>query len=156
MTDIVASLFSSGTFWAWVGVGAVLLAIEIPMTTGWLLAPALGAFFMAALHLLGVSLAWPWQLASYAVFTVVLTVVARIARPRMFTRHTTPDINDRSGSLIGKTGLAVAAFQGGRGRVLVDGAEWDAESETGDAPPAGGKVEVVRVLGGAKLAVRTV
>jgi membrane protein implicated in regulation of membrane protease activity len=155
MTEIVAGLFSSLTFWAWVGVGAVLLAIEIPMTTGWLLAPAVGAFFMAALQLLGVEPAWPWQLADYAVFTIVLTVIAKIARPRLFTQHATPDINDRMGSLLGKTGHAVGPFTNGGGRVLVDGAEWDAEVE-GEMPAAGGKVEVVRVLGGAKLAVKPV
>jgi membrane protein implicated in regulation of membrane protease activity len=156
MTEIVAGLFSSQTIWVWVGVGVVLLAIEIPLTTGWLLAPAVCAFMMAALQVIGVQMAWPWQLTSYAVFTIVMTLIWRAVRPNLFSRHTTPDINDRTGSLIGKTGQAVAAFQGGRGRVLVDGAEWEAETEAGDAPAAGGAVEVVRVLGGAKLAVRPV
>ena len=59
-----------------------------------------------------------------------------------------PDINDRTGQLLGKTGLAVGAFQGGAGRVLVDGAEWEAELDDGEAPAPGGRVEVLRVLGG--------
>ena len=66
-------------------------------------------------------------------------------------RHDLPDINDRTGDLLGKTGLAVSS-----GRVLVDGAEWDAEVEFGEPLQPGGQVEVIRVLGGAKLAVRPV
>ena len=158
MPQIVTSLLTSPPFLIWLGLGAILLAAEHPTATGWLLAPSMSAFMMAALRLLGVELGWPGQLMAYAAATIVLTLIARWARPRIFAGATAAhvDINDRTSALIGKTGLAVSPFSEGRGRVLVDGAEWDAESETGDAPPAGGKVEVVRVLGGAKLAVRTV
>lgn len=158
MAEIVSGLVASPTLWFWLGLGAVLLAAELPTATGWLLVPSACAFLMAALHLLGLQVGWAGQLLMYAVATIVLTLVVRWARPKLFKipagAHV--DINDRTTALIGKTGLAVGPFNGGRGRVLVDGAEWDAEIEFGEPPPAGGAVEVIRVLGGARLAVRTV
>jgi hypothetical protein len=131
----------------------VLLALELHSGSGWLIPPAGCAAALAILLLIGVSFGWVGDVALYAALTVATTLVAR----RFWPRHksATPDINDRQGSLLGKTGLAVGAFSQGHGRVLVDGAEWDAEAD-GVTPPPGGKVEVVRVLGGAKLTVRTV
>jgi membrane protein implicated in regulation of membrane protease activity len=156
MLTIVSDLFTTAV-WIWLGIGAVLLLIELPTTTGWLLAPSLCAFVLAGLNLVGVQPSWPWQVVAYAAATIVLTLIARSIRPRLFHRlNKTPDINDRAGALLGKTGRAVGPFSNGAGRVLVDGAEWEAEVESGEPPAAGGKVEVVRVLGGARLAVRPV
>jgi membrane protein implicated in regulation of membrane protease activity len=148
------SLYFSHPFWIWMAVAAIFLAVELPTGTGWLLWPSACAALMGVLMLTGVRLGFGGEIALYAALTAVATLVSRRFFPRK--PHTTPDINDRTGALIGKTGQAVAAFHDGRGRVLVDGAEWDAEIEFGDAPAAGGTVEVVRVLGGAKLAVRPV
>jgi len=148
------SLYVAYPFWIWLGVAALFLVIELPTGTGWMLWPSACAAIMALLTLLGIHLGPGVELALYAGLTVVATLISRLVFPRR--PITTPDINDRTGSLIGKTGQAVAAFDGGRGRVLVDGAEWDAEIEFGEPPRAGGSVEVVRVLGGAKLAVRPV
>ena len=64
------------------------------------------------------------------------------------------DPNDPLTRLIGHQGEAASAFEGGRGRVFVDGKEWAAEL-VGDGPIApGGRVEVVALVGGARLKVR--
>jgi membrane protein implicated in regulation of membrane protease activity len=148
------NLYFAHPFWIWLAVAAIFLAVEMPTGTGWLLWPSACAALLALLMLVGIRLGFGGEVALYAGLTVVATLVSRLVFPRK--PHTTPDINDRTGALIGKTGQAVAAFKHGRGRVLVDGAEWDAEIEFGDPPVAGGSVEVVRVLGGAKLAVRPI
>jgi membrane protein implicated in regulation of membrane protease activity len=151
---VLENLYFTHPFWIWLAVAAIFLAIELPTGTGWMLWPSACAALMALLMLSPVRLGFGGEIALYAALTVVATLVSRRFFPRK--PHTTPDINDRIGSLIGKTGQAVAAFHDGRGRVLVDGAEWDAEIDAGDAPAAGGAVEVVRVLGGAKLAVKPI
>jgi membrane protein implicated in regulation of membrane protease activity len=150
--DVLTDFTLAHPFWIWVAVGAVLLAIELPTGTGWLLWPSACAFVVAVMALVGVPASLTAQVAVYAVLTIVTTLLSRRFMPRR--AHTSPDINDRTSQLLGKTGLAVGAFQGGAGRVLVDGAEWEAELDDGQAPAPGGKVEVVRVLGGARLSVR--
>ena len=147
--EFVSSLYMDHPFWVWLALAAVLLAIELPTGTGWLLWPAASAGVMAALTFAGVRFGWAGEIALFAVLTIASTLISRRLMPKR--RHDLPDINDRTGDLLGKTGLAVSS-----GRVLVDGAEWDAEVEFGEPLQPGGKVEVVRVLGGAKLAVRPV
>ena len=147
--DIVSSLYMDHPFWIWLGLAAILLACELPTGTGWLLWPAASAAVMAALTFAGLRFGWAGEVALFAVLTIASTLLARRFMPKR--RHDLPDINDRTGDLLGKTGLAVSPA-----RVLVDGAEWDAEVEFGEPLQPGGKVEVVRVLGGAKLAVRPV
>ena len=64
------------------------------------------------------------------------------------------DPNDPLTRLIGHHGEAASSFEGGRGRVFVDGKEWAAEL-VGDGPLApGGRIEVVALVGGARLKVR--
>lgn len=148
----IAQLYFDHPFWVWLALAAVLLALELPTSTGWLLWPSASAAAVALWTLTGVRLGWGGEVALYAVLTIVTTLASRRFMPRR--ADPSPDINDRSGQLPGKTGTAVDAFKDGSGRVLVDGAEWDAEIEFGDAPAPGARIEVVRVLGGSKLAVR--
>jgi membrane protein implicated in regulation of membrane protease activity len=157
--QLIENLYFSHPFWVWLAIAAIFLATELPTATGWLLWPSACAAVMAVLMLGGLRLGWGGELALYAGLTIATTLASRVFAPKRAAAG--PDINDRTSQLLGKTGLAVGPFTGGSGRVLVDGAEWDAELETGaqasgEEPLAGGKVEVVRVLGGARLAVRPV
>ena len=148
----LANIYFAHPFWVWLAVGAVLLALEVLSGTGWLLWPAASAGVVALFTLTGINIGWPGDITLFAVLTIVSSLVGR----RLMPRHVEgPNINDRTDSLPGKIGLAVAATNG-RIRVMVDGAEWDAEVEGDAAPAVGDKLEVVRVLGGAKLAVRAV
>ena len=150
----LSDLYFSHPFWVWLAVAAILLAIELPTGSGWLLWPAASAVLVGVLTLAGVRLGWGGEVVLFALVALGTTLLSRRFMPKRSSNL--PDINDRTGELLGKTGLAVSAFKGGSGRVLVDGAEWDAELEFGEPPEVGAKIEVVRVLGGAKLAVRPV
>jgi membrane protein implicated in regulation of membrane protease activity len=83
---------------------------------------------------------------------VVSTLTARRYFPRRLAGHG-DDINDNVGRLIGHEGRVVGDFEAGAGRVLVDGKEWAADAEAGEAPGAGAKVRVTGVAG-ARLKVR--
>jgi hypothetical protein len=99
-----------------------------------------------------VSLPVAGQVALFAAVTIVATYVGRRVMPRPALAE--GDINDVSTRLIGHHGEAAAPFVDRLGRVFVDGKEWAAELD-GDGPlPAGARVEVTAVVGGARLRVR--
>jgi membrane protein implicated in regulation of membrane protease activity len=145
----MAEFYALHPLWSWMIVAGVLLAAEVATGSGWLLWPAASAVLVGLLTLARLPLEWQAEVAIFSVLTIVSSLMARRFIPD-FRLRSGPDINDRTGSLVGKTGLVTGAFNEGRGRVLVDGAEWEAEAD--DAPT--GNVVVVHVLGGARLKVR--
>lgn len=142
--------YLANPLWTWMIIAAVLLAVEVATGSGWLLWPAACA---AVTGLLTAALAMglPSEIILFSVLTIVSSLLARKYIPD-FRLALGPDINDRTTDLVGKRGRVAGVFIEGVGRVLVDGAEWEAEAE-GDLP-LGGSVEVVSVLGGARLRVR--
>lgn len=143
------SLYAQYPFWIWLGFGGVLLGLELATGSGWLLWPAVTAAVMAliasflpggpAVHLI-----------VYAVITIVATVAARRYLPRI--SGSGPDINDTMGRMIGLRGEAASVFADGRGRVHVDGKEWDAMSD--DALIPGKSVQVTEMVSAASLRVK--
>lgn len=130
-------------FALWMAIGGVLLAIEVASASGWLLWPSASA---AAMGLVGLG----WQLdltmqwVIFAILTIVTTLAGRHFFPRTVTGH---DINDTRSRLAGQDGVAAGDFRGGQGRVFVDGKEWAAQLEGGEALSSGTKVIVVGVKG---------
>ncbi len=140
---------------AWIGAAAAaaLLAVEVAAGSGWLLWPAASAGIVAVIAAL-TGLSTAAAVLIFAVLTVVSTATARRYFPRRLGPHS-HDINDTVARLVGREGRVVAAFQGGAGRVFVDGKEWAAELAEGETLAAGGRVEVTAVEG-ARLKVRGV
>ncbi|HZK99941.1 MAG TPA: NfeD family protein, partial [Caulobacteraceae bacterium] len=127
------------------------LVIEIFTGSGWLLWPAAAAALVAIAGRI-IALPVAGQVALFAGTTIVATYVGRRLMPRPGVAGA--DINDPATRLIGHRGEAAAPFVARLGRVFVDGKEWAAELE-GDGPlPAGARVEVTAVVGGARLRVR--
>ncbi|CAN1541806.1 COG1585 Membrane protein implicated in regulation of membrane protease activity [Caulobacteraceae bacterium] len=142
----LAELYVAHPFWIWMALAAVLLAAEVATTTGWLLWPAACAVVVAALtFLLGGNFAV--ELAVFAMLTIASTLLARRYLPRNLSGDG-PDINDNIGRLVGHSGMVVAAFENGQGRVFIDGKEWAAVTEDGSAPMLEQKVEVISAAGG--------
>jgi membrane protein implicated in regulation of membrane protease activity len=153
MLQTLDALYAAHPFWAWLAVGAIFLAFELPTASGYLLWPAASAGAVAVLTL-WLNIAWPYQLIAFGVLTIISTLIGRRLMPRRNT-HEGPDISNRGSGLAGRFGKAVAPFSAGQGRVFVDGAEWMAELEPGQTPPEpGARVEVVAVHGGGRLVVR--
>jgi len=147
-------LFVTNPLATWLIIAALLLCAELATGSGWLLWPSASAAAVGVLTLTGWSIGGPTLVIVFAVLTIVTTLLARRLVPEGPLRPG-PDINDRGGDLVGKRGKVTEAFNGGVGRVLVDGADWIAEADD-PTPAVGSTVEVVRVLGGAKIAVRAV
>ena len=149
MTTWIA-LYAEQPGWAWLGVAAVLLCLELVTGSGYLLWPSASAAVVGALAFAG----WPpgivAQAAVFAGLAVGSTYAARRwwpPRPRLAEGL---DLNDSVGRLVGCEGEAVA----GGGRVFVDGKEWAAESDGGAPLVAGARVRVTAVIDGARLKVR--
>ena len=83
---------------------------------------------------------------------VIATYIGRRFMPP--PPKTEVDINDPTPRLVGQQGESVGAFAGGLGRVFVDGKEWSAELDGGGELAPKAKVEVVAILGGARLKVK--
>ena len=134
---------------SWLGVAALLLAIEVATGTGWLLWAAGSAGAVCVILLLA-PLGWPWQLVLFAVLTIATSLTGRRMLP-----HGAPDgdINDNAARLVGRQARVVTAFDRGRGRVSIDGKEWAAVLISGAAPQAQDLVEVT-AASGSELSVR--
>ena len=147
----LVEIFTDHALLAWMAIAAVLLTVELLTGSGWLLWPAGSAAVVGALN------AGPDQgLAAQAATFAALTAASTYAGRRWLGRraHEGHDPNDPMTRLIGREGEAASGFEGGRGRVFIDGKEWAAELE-GEGPVArGGRVEVVALVGGARLKVR--
>ena len=153
MTDLTL-LHDLHGFWLWVALAAGLLAVEVATGSGWLLWPAASAGVVALLvRYAGISLEAAFL--SFAVLTIVTTLLARRFLPKSLLRQPAHDINDNVARLVGHHGRAVAAFKNRAGRVFIDGKEWAAELDEGEALEAGARVEVTGVAG-AGLRVRGV
>jgi membrane protein implicated in regulation of membrane protease activity len=146
----ITAFMSAHPFWSWTAVAALLLAAEVGTLTGYLLWPSASAGVVAVIQAF-VQPGLEIDLLIFAVLTIASSLAARRFLP-IALRQPGPDINDRARRLVGRSGQAVGAFAGGRGRVFVDGAEWIAETD--EAPPApGAAVKVVDVLGGGRLKI---
>lgn len=151
---MLQAFYETHPLWCWLSVAAVLLAMEIMTSTGWLLWPTVSAVVVAVIALATRALGLPGEVLAFALLTIATTFLGRRFLPRKGLQDG-PDINDRAGDLIGQTGKVVAAFDGGHGRVMVDGAEWAAEADDAALQP-GAEVKVVKLLGGARIAVKAV
>ncbi len=149
--DAVAGIYWAQPFWVWAAFGAALLAVEVLTGSGWLLWAAASATVTAVVVAL-VHLGLPSAILVFAVLTLVSTLVARRFLPPVRV-HDGSDINDNIGRLVGHRGSAVKAFHGRAGRVFIDGKEWAAELDEGEALEAGASIQVTGV-DGARLRVR--
>lgn len=146
-----AELSMSHAAWIWAAIGAGLLALEVLSGSGWLLWPAASAGVVAVAEGFA-PLSAPAAVLLFALLTIVSTITARRWFARKRTTHA-DDVNDNIARLMGCEARVVAAFEGGAGRVFVDGKEWAAELEAGETADAGARVTVTGVAG-ARLRVR--
>ena len=138
----------------WTAAGAVLLAVEMMTGSGWLLWPAAAAAVPALLALGGAKDDVALQAIVFAATAIVLTVIGRRYLRHLIGHHPRSDLNDPKAALIGAVGQVTSAGDHGQCRVFVGGKEWAAETEGEQTPISGARVEVLRVIGGARLAVR--
>lgn len=128
--DALSGFLDGLTIWHWVGLGIVLLAIEVAVGTFDLLWVAAGAF-LTALFVLVVPLpagGWQGQMVFFGVVAIAFVISGRTVFKGLRKQQTShPNLNDRLASMVGQHGRAATVFVDRRGKVKVGDTVWLAE-----------------------------
>ena len=138
-------LFTELEAWHWIALGLILIGIEVAAGTFDLLFIGLAAFataLFAAIMPGGVG-EWQGQVIFFAITAIALIVLSRtvFADMRNFDNDK-PNLNRRTGSMVGTRGIVTADFTAGSGRVKIGDTEWSAESLDGSDVAAGTTIVV--------------
>jgi membrane protein implicated in regulation of membrane protease activity len=139
MENLGALLLDVGPY-HWLALAAILIGIEMVMPTQYLIWPGIAAAVTGLLAFV-VALAWPSQLAIFAVLSVIL-VVASHYLPAL-PKGDVSALNQRTDQLVGRTATVAEDFHHGQGAVTVGDTRWPAQSVDGSDFSAGTKVEIV-------------
>lgn len=125
--DGIVAFFEGLTVWHWVGLGIVLMTIEVAVGTFDLLWVSMGAF-LTALFALAVPLpagGWQGQMVFFGVVAIAFVISGRTLFKGLRTRTTThPHLNDRLASMVGQRGEAATNFDQRQGKVKVGDTVW--------------------------------
>ena len=128
--DAIVGFLDGLTVWHWVGLGIVLMTIEVAVGTFDLLWVSVGAF-LTALFALIVPLpagGWQGQMVFFGVVALAFVISGRTLFKGLRTRTTThPHLNDRLASMVGQRGEAATNFDQRQGKVKVGDTVWLAE-----------------------------
>ncbi|MEP7210071.1 MAG: NfeD family protein [Alphaproteobacteria bacterium] len=143
--DTILHLLEAVTIWHWLGLGILLLTLEVAVGTFDLLWIAVAAFTTALISLVIPDLVggWQGQLVIFGVISVAFVVMGRTlfkGLRRAPSSH--PNINDRTAAMVGQHGRADGEFQAGSGRVKIGDTIWAAIQTGGRAIVDGDDVVV--------------
>jgi inner membrane protein len=152
----VVGILEGFTVWHWVGIGIVLLAIEVAVGTFDLLWIAMGAFLTALFALLAPETisGWQGQLTFFGIVAIAFVISGRTlfkGLRRAATSH--PNLNERLLGMVGQRGEAATSFDGGRGKVKVGDSVWLAQ-QTDETVIVEGDEVVIAGAEGTTLKVR--
>lgn len=132
--DMVVTWLEHMTIWHWLGIGILLLCVEVAVGTFDLLWIAIAAFGTAlyTLAMPGHMGGWQGQLLFFGVAAVCLVILGRtVFRGMRQVVASHPNLNDRMSTMVGKRGVAIRKFEQGTGKVRIGDTEWLATMETG-------------------------
>jgi len=144
--------------WHWLGIGIVLLTLEVAVGTFDLLWISIAAFLTALFAVLMPAPigGWQGQMIFFAIVAVAFVVAGRTwfkGLRRAPVSH--PNLNDRLANMVGQRGEAATSFDGGQGKVKVGDTVWLAK-QSDDTVIVEGDQVVVSGADGTTLKVRLV
>ena len=162
--DSFVTLLDAMTIWHWLGIGILLLCVEVAVGTFDLLWIAIAAFATSLFVLVapGEMGNWQGQLIFFGIAAVSLVVMGRtVFRGMRQVVASHPNLNDRMSTMVGKRGVAIRQFEQGTGKVRIGDTEWLATMESGpmvdpSAEIAAGDEVVVTGAQGTSLKVKRV
>jgi membrane protein implicated in regulation of membrane protease activity len=131
-------------FWYWWALAAMFLVFEMTLPGLFFLFLAVGGAVAGGFLVIASDLSLEWQLAIFAVVSVVSAVALRPMLHRLQTRKGGSNLNARGDSLVGKTIVLDAPIRAGRGRVTLGDGSW---TVVGPDMVAGARVRVAAVDG---------
>ncbi len=172
----VLDLYQQNPYALWLGVGVLLVLVNLITGMGRLVWPTIAAGAVASVSLVGAHVELPFEIVIFAVLTIFFLLLPRklnaprtayiadddahevleAKKPRRGKARDERPVGamDRTGRLVGRIGKTTGEFANGVGRVWIEGAEWGADLESGDYLHADTPVRVTRVSGGVRLQVR--
>lgn len=151
---MLVSFFTHLTVWHWLGLGLVLLTLEVAIGTFDLLWVSVAAFSTALFA--WIFPGWASELVWFGITAAILVTLGRTVFKglrRSAAGH--PHLNDRTAALIGKTGEAAAGFEAGKGKVKIGDTVWSAE-QLGARSIVAGDAVMVDGADGTTLKVRAI
>lgn len=143
--DAIVGFLEGLTVWHWVGLGIVLMTIEVAVGTFDLLWVSVGAF-LTALFALIVPLpagGWQGQMVFFGIVALAFVISGRTLFKGLRTRTTThPHLNDRLASMVGQRGEAATNFDQRQGKVRVGDTVWLAEQSDSTVIVAGDQIVI--------------
>lgn len=143
--DALIGFLSGLTVWHWVGLGIVLISLEVVIGTFDLLWVSAGAFLTAVFALimpLPIG-GWEGQLSFFGIVAIAFVASGRTVFKGLRNRVTShPNLNDRLANMTGQRGEAATNFDQGRGKVKVGDTVWLAQQTDGAAIVAGDAIVV--------------
>ena len=134
-------------FWYWLALGCLLMALELVLGSGFLLAIGTAAFVTSAVTFLIPGFSWLWACTLYAGLMVAAALAwwRFVMQRRGKTARDEPRLNLRGQEMIGRKLILEQDLKNGHGRVRLGDATWPvlAESELS----AGTRVEITGVEG---------
>ena len=128
--EAVTGFLEGLTVFHWLGIGLILLTLEVAVGTFDLLWIAVAAF-ITALFALVVPLplgGWQGQLTTFGVSGIALVWAGRTLFKGLRRSPTThPNLNDRLAKMVGQKGEAETSFENNRGKVKLGDSVWLAE-----------------------------
>lgn len=150
----ILTLIDAIPFWGWWALAIVLMAFELILPTTHMLWPAVAAILTGILSLVLGDPFPAWQLAAFAVLTVIAALIGpRLLQPT-YEDSDHPQLNLRGARVVGETALVVEDFAGGRGKVRLGDSQWLATAQDGSNPATGSRVAIIATKG-TELIVRT-
>ncbi|HEV7689844.1 MAG TPA: NfeD family protein [Hyphomonadaceae bacterium] len=128
--EAVTGFLEGLTVFHWLGIGLILLTLEVAVGTFDLLWIAVAAFITALFALvmplpLG---GWQGQLTMFGVSGIALVWAGRTLFKGLRRAQTThPNLNDRLANMVGRKGEAETSFENNRGKVKLGDSVWLAE-----------------------------
>ena len=153
--DGVIGILEGLTVWHWVGIGIVLLTLEVAVGTFDLLWISVGAFATAIIALVpGVN--WQGQLIFFGIAAIICVTAGRtVFKGLRRAPASHPNLNDRTANMVGHEGMAATTFTAGGGRVKIGDTVWQAE-QVGDRAISEGDKVMVAGADGTTLKVKPV
>lgn len=131
------------SFWHWLALAGLLLALEAMTPTTYLLWPAISAVVLGVVVAVIGPFDWRLQVLAFALLAIVTSVVwARLA-PRRQAAGGDERLNNRGQSYLGRRLHLSRGLPDGRGQVQIDDSWWPAKSADGAPLESGAMVEVV-------------
>lgn len=111
-------------FWHWWILAAVLIGVEVFVTTTVFLWTGVAAVVVGVALLVMPELGWQAQGLTFAVISVATVLGWWRWGPKHGARSADPTINRRGSEFVGQTFALETAIEAGRGQLMIDGILW--------------------------------